>query len=91
MTLKILTEKQIKKSKQDGFIFPVKIFDTATAAKYQSIYENVERRKGKDVPELLSVKPHILFRWLFELGTTPTLLDAMEDILGPNLFLTMSR
>tara|TARA_B100000686_G_scaffold348440_1_gene439489 strand:- start:430 stop:1269 length:840 start_codon:yes stop_codon:yes gene_type:complete len=88
MTLKILTNKQIKKSKQDGFIFPVKIFDAATAAKYQSIYENVERRKGKDVPELLSVKPHILFRWLFELGTTPNLLDAMEDILGPNLFLT---
>ena len=51
-------------------------------------YDAVEARQGKDVPELLSVKPHVLFKWLFELGTTPTLLDAIEDLMGSNILLT---
>ena len=32
-------------------------------------------------------QPHVLF-WLFKLGTTATLLDAVEDLLGPNILLT---
>ena len=56
--------------------------DAERAAGVRTTYEAVEVRQGKDVPELLSVKPHVLFKWLFELGTTATLLDAVEDLLG---------
>lgn len=85
---KLLTDEQLARSKSDGCVFPVRIMDTETAAKVRSTYEAVEARKGKDVPDVLSVKPHVLFKWLYELGTTPTLLDAMEDLLGPDLLLT---
>ena len=85
---KLLTDEQLARSKTDGCVFPVRIMDTDTAAQVRATYEAVEARKGKDVPEVLSVKPHVLFPWLFELGTTPTLLDAMEDLLGPDLLLT---
>ena len=85
---KILTDEQLARSERDGCIFPVRIMDTETAALYRTTYESVEARQGKDVPELLSVKPHVLFPWLFELGTTPALLDAMEDLIGPNIVLT---
>ena len=85
---KILTPEQLARSEKDGCIFPVRIMDTKTAANYRAIYEAVEARKGKDVPELLSVKPHVLFKWLFDLGTTPRLLDAMEDLMGPDLIMT---
>ena len=85
---KILTKEQLVRSQTEGCVFPVRIMEIEKAHEYRSTYEAIEARKGKDVPELLSVKPHILFPWLFELATTPTLLDAMEDLLGPNLLLT---
>ena len=36
------------------------------------------------------VKAHILFPWMIELGTTPALLDAVEDLIGPDIMLTIS-
>ncbi|MEC7489030.1 MAG: phytanoyl-CoA dioxygenase family protein [Pseudomonadota bacterium] len=85
---KVLTKAELARSERDGCIFPVRIMDPDSAAKYRTSYEQVEDRKGRDVPDLLSVKPHVLFPWLFELGTTPNLLDAMEDLLGPDLLMT---
>ena len=84
----ILTDDQLARAKTDGCVFPVRIMDAERAAGVRTTYEAVEVRQGKDVPELLSVKPHVLFKWLFELGTTATLLDAVEDLLGPNILLT---
>ena len=84
---KILTPEQIDRTERDGCVFPIRIMDTDTAASYRATYEDVEARKGKDVPEILSVKPHLLFRWLYNLGTTPTLLDAMEDLIGPDIMM----
>lgn len=85
---KVLTNDQLARAERDGCVFPVPIMNADAAADYRATYEAVEARKGKDVPELLSVKPHVLFPWLFELGTTPKLLDAMEDLIGPNLLMT---
>jgi hypothetical protein len=85
---KLLTADELSRAKRDGYVFPVPIMDLCAAADYQAEYDSVEIRKGSDVPEILSVKPHILFPWLFELGTTAKLLDAMEDLIGPNLLMT---
>ena len=85
---KRLTDEQLKRAQSDGCVFPVRILDTDQATEVRETYEAVEARQGKDVPELLSVKPHVLFKWLFELGTTPTLLDAIEDLIGPDILLT---
>ena len=77
---KLLTNEQIERTRRDGYVFPLRIIDPDAAAAYRNTYEDIEARKGKDVPEILSVKPHLLFRWLYDLGTTPTLLDAIEDL-----------
>ncbi len=82
-----LSDEEIARAKGDGCLFPVRIMETAEANRYRALYEDVESRKGTDVPEILSVKPHVLFRWLYELGTTPTLLDAIEDLVGPNIMM----
>ena len=56
-----LTDEQLKRAQSDGCVFPVRILDTDSAATVRETYEAVEARQGKDVPELLSVKPHVLF------------------------------
>ena len=84
---KTLTDRQISGAHADGSVFPVRIMDTDDAARYRALYEDAESRKGKDVPNVLSVKPHVLFPWLCELGTTPALLDAIEDLIGPDIMM----
>ena len=84
---KLLTNEQIDRTRRDGCVFPLRIIDPDAAAAYRNTYEDIEARKGKDVPEILSVKPHLLFRWLYDLGTTPTLLDAIEDLIGPDIMM----
>ncbi len=87
---KRLSDEDILRAEADGCVFPVRIMNRRRAESYRTSYELVEARQGLDVPEVLSVKPHVLFRWLFELGTTPTLLDAIEDLIGPDIMLTTS-
>ena len=86
---KLLTLEQIERSETDGCIFPVRILDTDPANDYREKYEEAESRLGTPgYPDNLSVKPQVLFRWLYDLGTTPKLLDAMEDLMGPDTLMT---
>lgn len=86
---KKLTEQQIALAEEDGCLFPVRIMAPDQAASYRETYEGIEARKGDGtVPEVLSVKPHLLFRWMMEMGTSDTLLDAVEDLIGPDIMLT---
>ena len=83
----ILTDDQLARAKTDGCVFPVRIMDAERAAGVRTTYEAVEARQGKDVPELLSVKPRFV-QWLFDLSFYTNLLDTVEDLLGPNILLT---
>ena len=59
------------------------------AGYYLEQLETYERQTGERARDL-KVKGHLLFKWMMELGTTPTLLDAIEDLIGPNIMLTTS-
>ncbi len=85
-----LSQSDLERARRDGSIFPLRIMTPDQAESYRRVYEETEARQGRDVPETLSVKPHLLFRWLFELGTTPALLDAIEDLIGQNILMTTS-
>ncbi|MEC8532006.1 MAG: phytanoyl-CoA dioxygenase family protein, partial [Pseudomonadota bacterium] len=71
-----------------GYVFPVRSMDSGRVKEIQTTYEAVESCKGEDVPQLMSVKPHVLFKWLFQLGATPKLSGAVEDLVRPNILLT---
>ena len=85
---KKLSQEEISRAKEDGCVFPIRIMPAREAGSYLQIYEHTETRE--DVPSTLSVKPHILFRWFYELGTTSTLIDAIEDLIGPDILMTTS-
>ena len=85
---KPLTEEQLKDAEICGYVFPVHSMDSGKVKEIRTTYEAVESRKGEDVPQLMSVKPHVLFKWLFQLGSTPKLSGAVEDLVRPNILLT---
>jgi non-heme Fe2+,alpha-ketoglutarate-dependent halogenase len=80
-----LSESEIRTYNEQGCLFPLRIFDEATARDYRSRLEAVEG----GTPEMktaLRHKPHLLFTFLDELVRDPRVLDAVEGVIGPNVF-----
>ena len=87
---KRLSLAQLETARTGGYAFPVPVLTPAEARGYLDRFEAFERDTGVSAPRDLKVKPHLLFRWMWELGTTPALLDAVEDLIGPDIMLVTS-
>jgi non-heme Fe2+,alpha-ketoglutarate-dependent halogenase len=89
-SLKRLTRAQLDAYRNDGGIAPVSVFSAEEAARYRESLENFERELGTplmDYPQKPSIfsKSHLLFPWIDAIVRHPAILDAIEDIIGPNI------
>lgn len=82
---KLLSPEDVKRFERDGFHFPVRVMSTAEARSYRDRLEAYERRTGAPIQSNMRHKVHLLFTWANELARHPRILDAIEDVLGPNL------
>ncbi len=87
---KRLSDEQVEHARREGYVVPVPVLPRAKAEYYLERFEAYERATGQSAPNHLKVKPHLLFTWMIELGTTPALLDAIEDLVGPDIMLVTS-
>jgi non-heme Fe2+,alpha-ketoglutarate-dependent halogenase len=83
--MKALSPAAVEQYRRDGFYFPVRVLSPGEAGKYRARLETVERAHGGQLGGQLRHKSHLLFTWLNELIRHPRILDAAEDLLGPNL------
>ena len=84
---RILTRQQIDFWHENGYLQPIRFASEDEAAGYVSRLEAFEGRYPEHVAKL-DVKAHLLCGWVNELVQNKTLLDVMEDLLGPDLLLT---
>ncbi len=89
-TCKVLSVTQVEAYRRNGFHFPVRALTAEQARGYRDKLEQFERSHGKPLSGSLRSKPHLLFTWADELIRHPKILDAVEDILGPNLLVWSS-
>jgi len=82
---KTLTEAQVRKYHRDGYVFPMRALTEAEAAEALRHVEDFERDQGLEAQAKLVFKAHLPFRWLSDLIRHPGILDAVEDVLGPNI------
>ena len=75
---KLLSAPAVDRFHRDGFLFPVPVLTTDEARAYRAKIESVDTAEFRH-------KPHLLFTWLADLVRHPAILDAVEDVLGPNL------
>ncbi len=80
---------------RDGFHFPLHVLDEREARGALSELERVERAHGHLEREardhkLLRFKTHVRFPWLDRIAHHPTLLDAVESFLGPDILIWSS-
>ena len=80
-----LSDAQIARYERDGFVFPVEAFSPEQARHYLDQLEAFERQEGRQFGKGHNFKPHLLFRWVHEIVRHPAVLDAVEDLIGPDI------
>ncbi|MGZ0188615.1 MAG: phytanoyl-CoA dioxygenase family protein [Alphaproteobacteria bacterium] len=82
---KQLSAKQAEQYKRDGFIAPVQALSPAEAVAYRQRFEDYEAKHGGWYELSKGQKLYLIQTWAAELASHPTVLDAVEDVLGPDL------
>jgi non-haem Fe2+, alpha-ketoglutarate-dependent halogenase len=82
---KILTDEAIDALRRDGFHFPIAGVSESDAAAYRRQLEAFEAENGGALAGAHRFKSHLLFKWLADLIRAPHILDAVEDLIGPNI------
>ena len=82
---KILSPQQIDQFWRDGCIFPIRVMSEADAAEIRARLEAFEHQTGGPLKGDLRHKSHLLFSWLGDLVRQQHIVDAIEDLYGPNL------
>lgn len=82
---KKLFETEVARYERDGLLFPVDAFTADEARRYRESLEAFERRDGREFGKGHNLKPHLLFRLVDEIVHSPAVLDAVEDLIGPDI------
>jgi hypothetical protein len=82
---KILTQQQIDTYWRDGCVFPIRVISAEDAAEIRARLEAFENKTGGPLKGDLRHKSHLLFSWLGDLVRRDRIVDAIEDLYGPNL------
>ncbi len=82
---KALSPQAVEQYRRDGFLFPVPALEREEALDYRRQLEAYETAHGGPLKGNMRHKVHLLFPWAAELVRHPRILDAVEDILGPDI------
>ncbi len=82
--MKSLSEAAVRQYRELGYCAPVAALSSAEAATLRDRLEQFEACAGV-LSGRLRHKPHLLFTWLNDLVRHPRILDAVEDIIGPDI------
>ena len=82
---KALTKKQVQEFNQDGFLYPVEAYSEEEAKQLHDKFVGMENKLGHEPQVKFRIKAHLPFPWLCDVVRNEKLLNAVEDILGPNI------
>lgn len=80
-----LSGSEIEQYQQHGYLSPIRVLSVEETLGYRAKLEAIEASGAGDQGYLRS-KPHLLFTFLDDLIRHPKVLDAVEGVLGPNIF-----
>ena len=86
---RILSNSQIASYEHEGSLCPVTVLSPIETQTFREALEEQERFMGGYLKRMDNC--HLFFRWAYELAVHPRVLDVLEDILGPDLFVHSTR
>lgn len=84
-TRRRLTAEQVEAFNRNGYHFPLRVMSAEEADGYRRRLEEFEAQHGLIMKTPYRNKPHLVFKWVNELIGHPSIVDAIEDLLGPDL------
>ena len=84
---KHLTATQLAQFRSEGYVFPMRAVSAGEADAYRARIEAYETAAGHDANRTLKIKGNLAFPWLMELARNAHILNAVEDVIGPNILL----
>ena len=87
---KVLTKEQIEQYHDEGFISPVRVISEAQALSIKSQLEQVEAEFPDEINAESRNNLHLSFAFLDALAHNKIIVDAVEDLIGPDIALWAS-
>ena len=88
--MKVLSEDQVNSYHKNGYCHPIDVLSEAEAQTFRTQLERAEH----DYPDALNStnrnNAHLAFCFLDEMAHNKIILDAVEDLIGPNILLSGS-
>ena len=87
---KMLTDDQVKQYQRDGFLMPLDLFTREEALAVRTDIEALETNHSSGdysypLNQFFRINGQVVIPFMAKVAQTPSLLDAVEDILGPDL------
>jgi non-heme Fe2+,alpha-ketoglutarate-dependent halogenase len=84
----ITTEMSRTLFERDGIVFPIPVLPPEKTSTYRACFAEIEQLAGRPLHRLGNPSMH--FAWAYRLATEPAVLDAVEEVLGPDLLVAGS-
>jgi non-heme Fe2+,alpha-ketoglutarate-dependent halogenase len=84
MTLS-LSPGQVQAYERDGFVFPVDVLTNQEVHELRGELQAWEKARGSDIDFPEKSKSYLLFNWADQLVHHPKILDAVQDLIGPDI------
>ena len=82
---KLLSQEQVDQYHNSGFVSPVDVLNENEITQNLNEIESFEKETGQAIDFPHKSRCHQLFSWADYLVHHPKILDAVEDIIGPNI------
>ncbi len=82
---KLLTDLQVAAFERDGFVFPVDVLDADEVADITARMARVEDSAPTAFEDMGRNNAHLAYDFFDELVHHPKVLDAVEDLIGPDI------
>jgi ectoine hydroxylase-related dioxygenase (phytanoyl-CoA dioxygenase family) len=82
---RVLSASQLTRFEEEGVLSPVPALAPEALAGFRAGFDAVAAQLGEDRRPERFGQWHLFFRWAYDLATYPAILDAVEDLLGPDL------
>ena len=80
-----LSSDQVTHYQRDGFLFPLRGTAAEEALQYRTSLEAARASHPELMQGVEAQKLHLVTTWMADIVRTPTILDAVESLIGPDL------
>lgn len=82
---KKLSDEQIRAWEEDGCIFPIRAVAPDEAEANYRRFLALEEKIGEEPQNRFKIKAHLPFPWMWDIVRNNAILDAVEDLIGPDI------